>query len=132
MPTRTFEQGDVVRVPFPYTDRETRQHRPALVVSRGGIGDRASLLWVVMITSASNRGWPGDVSLVAGYGETGLPVPSLIRTTKIATIDAVHAERIGRVSPGVWAEVAAALGKHLGPHDAPPSPTPSLPRTPAV
>lgn len=31
--------GDVVRVPFPYTDRPIRQHRPALVISRGGIGD---------------------------------------------------------------------------------------------
>jgi len=30
----TFEQGDVVRVAFPYTDRETRQHWPALVLSR--------------------------------------------------------------------------------------------------
>lgn len=41
-----FEQGDVVRVPFPYTDRATRQHRPALVVSAGGIGDGEALLWV--------------------------------------------------------------------------------------
>jgi hypothetical protein len=32
---RNFERGDVVRVPFPYTDRPTRQHRPALVVSAG-------------------------------------------------------------------------------------------------
>jgi mRNA interferase MazF len=48
----TFEQGDVVRVPFPYTDRQTRQHRPALVVSNGGIGERAQFLWVVMIALA--------------------------------------------------------------------------------
>ena len=32
----SFEQGDIVRVPFPYTDRSTRQWRPALVVSAGG------------------------------------------------------------------------------------------------
>ncbi len=32
-PMASFEQGDIVRVPFPYTDRSTRQHRPALVVS---------------------------------------------------------------------------------------------------
>ena len=31
----TFSQGDVVKVPFPYTDRPTRQSRPALVVSTG-------------------------------------------------------------------------------------------------
>jgi mRNA interferase MazF len=63
----SFRQGDVVRVPFPYTDRDTRQYRPALVVSSGGLGEDASLLWVVMITSAANRPWPGDVPLADSY-----------------------------------------------------------------
>jgi mRNA interferase MazF len=109
----TFEQGDVVRVPFPYTDLDTKQHRPALVVSRGGVGDRSALLWVVMITSASNRGWPGDVSLIDDFRHVGLPVPSLIRTTKIATIEARHADRIGRLTPGLWGQVRAELRAHL-------------------
>jgi len=39
----SFERGDVVRVPFPYTDRATRQRRPALVVSCGGIGEARAL-----------------------------------------------------------------------------------------
>ena len=110
----TFRQGDVVRVPFPYTDRETRQHRPALVVSRGGLGHGRGLLWVLMITSAANRGWPGDVSLEESYREAGLPVPSVVRTTKIATIEARHAGRIGRLRPEVWREVAGVLEGHLG------------------
>ena len=45
----SFEQGDVVKVPFPYTNRSTRTYRPALVVSTGGIEDRHGLLWVAMI-----------------------------------------------------------------------------------
>ena len=47
-----FEQGDIVRVPFPYTDRSTRQRRPALVISAGGLGEDRRLIWVAMITSA--------------------------------------------------------------------------------
>jgi hypothetical protein len=43
-----FKQEDVVRVPFPYTHGDTRQRRPALVVSHGEIGEADSLLWVVM------------------------------------------------------------------------------------
>ncbi|MEX2526671.1 MAG: type II toxin-antitoxin system PemK/MazF family toxin [Gemmatimonadota bacterium] len=109
-----FSQGDVVRVPFPYTDRDTRQHRPALVVSQGGLGDRESLLWVVMITSAGNRPWPGDVSVTDDHEAAGLPVPSLIRSTKIATIDAQHAQRIGRLTSELWDEVASMLNRHLG------------------
>jgi mRNA interferase MazF len=107
-------QGDVVRVPFPYTDREVRQHRPALVVSAGELGDGDSLLWVLMITSAGNRGWPGDVSLIDEYAAAGLPIPSVIRTTKIATIEARHAQRIGRLSSEVRDEVATVLRQHLG------------------
>jgi mRNA interferase MazF len=109
----SFEQGDVVRVPFPYTDRATRQHRPALVVSDGGIGDGAALLWVVMITSAENRPWPGDVPLGANYGDAGLPAPSTIRTCKIATIEARHAQAIGRVDGDSLSAVTATLGRYL-------------------
>jgi mRNA interferase MazF len=103
-----------VRVPFPYTDRDARQHRPALVVSRGGVGRGKSLLWVAMITSAANRGWPGDISLMDDHLEFGLPVPSIVRSSKIATIDAAHAERIGKLTSAKWAEVADALKRHLG------------------
>jgi mRNA interferase MazF len=92
-----FRQGDIVRVPFPYTDRETRQRRPALVVSSGPIGEDDALLWVVMITSAENRTWPGDVT-IPRHLQAGLPAPSVVRTLKIATIEKRFAERLGKVS----------------------------------
>ena len=93
----SFEPGDVIKVPFPYTDRPTRQSRPALVVSTPSLEDRHGLLWVVMITSAENRGWPGDVA-VSNLGMAGLPVASVVRTAKIATIEARDAQRLGRLS----------------------------------
>ena len=92
----TFDQGDVIKVPFPYTDRATRQSRPALVVSTARLEELHGLLWVVMITSAENRGWPDDVPVV-NLKMAGLPVPSLIRSAKIVTIDASHASKLGRV-----------------------------------
>ena len=91
----------IVRVPFPYTDPNTRQRRPALVVSAGGLGPEGALLWVVLITSAENRGWPGDVEFGASYSAAGLPAPSLIRTAKIATVEARHVEPIGRATQAI-------------------------------
>ena len=88
---------DIVRVPFPHTDRPVRQHRPALVIAAPDAGDNPLLLWVLMITSARNRGWPGDVAIV-DLRAAGLPAPSLIRTSKIATIDAHTAEPMGRLA----------------------------------
>ncbi len=109
-----FSQGDVVRVPFPYTDRPIRQNRPALVVSAGGVGENAALLWVVMITSAENRSWPDDVQLGAGYREAGLPAPSIIRPSKLATIEARHAEPLGRLAAGLLAAVIGRIQTDLG------------------
>ncbi len=109
----SFSQGDVIKVPFPYTDRPTRQSRPALVVSTGGIEDAHGLLWVVMITSAENRGWPGDVP-VRNLAGAGLPVPSVIRTAKIATIEAADATRLGTIPATLLRKVALQLGRELG------------------
>ncbi len=109
----SFKQGDVIKVPFPYTDRPTRQSRPALVVSTAAIEDAHGLLWVVMITSAENRGWPGDVP-VNNLAAAGLPVPSVIRTAKIATIDAFAAARLGNIPPALFRQVASRIEKLLG------------------
>lgn len=110
-----FEQGDVVRVPFPYTDGVARQYRPALVVSRGAIGEGGHLLWVVMITSAANRAWPDDVDFGASYSSAGLPAPSRIRPAKIATIDAVRAEPLGRTGADIVSRVLDSVRAYLAP-----------------
>jgi mRNA interferase MazF len=68
-----------------------------------------------MITSAENRGWPGDVEFVANYSAAGLPAPSLIRTAKVATVEARHVEPIGRADRAVMErvdrEIEVALGR---------------------
>ena len=106
-----FDVGTIVRVPFPYTDRETRQRRPAVVVSATDAGGHG-LVWVLMITSAANRHWADDIAL--GERTPGLPVPSLVRTAKIATIDADAAEEIGRLSSDQLAQVRTKVAARLG------------------
>jgi len=108
----TFKAWDVIKVPFPHTDRPVRQHRPALVVAADGIQDHHGLLWVVMITSAANRGWPGDVA-VTDLETAGLPVPSVVRTAKIATIEARDAARLGTVTDEVRETVRRNLMDEL-------------------
>ena len=95
----TFKVWDVVKVPFPYTDRPVRERRPALVVATTPILEQHGLLWVMMITSAENRGWPGDVD-VSDLGQAGLPAASVVRTAKIATIESTEAERMGVLPVG--------------------------------
>ncbi len=108
----TFEPWDIVKVPFPYADRPVRQRRPALVVAAGDIQAHHSLVWVLMITSADNRRWPSDVT-VSDLAAAGLPAPSVIRTAKVAVIDARDAERLGILPTADRSAIAAHLGQHL-------------------
>lgn len=109
-----FEKGTVVRVPFPYTDRDTRQRRPALVVSDGGVGEDGALLWVVMITSAENRAWVGDVPFGTDYRLAGLPAPSVVRPCKIATIEARLADPLGTAPSALLRTVDREIRRLLG------------------
>ncbi|MBX6420803.1 MAG: type II toxin-antitoxin system PemK/MazF family toxin [Sinobacteraceae bacterium] len=109
----SFEPGHVVKVPFPYTDRATRQRRPALVVSVARLAEDHGLLWVLMITSAENRRWPDDIEITA-LAQAGLPAASVIRPAKIATIESRDAEPLGRIGVAVLAKVRSHLARTLG------------------
>ena len=108
----TFQRGDVVKVPFPYADRATRQRRPAVVISGADLAHRHGLLWVMMITSAENRHRDGDL-VIASLAAAGLSAPSVIRTTKIATLDARDAERIGKVKGLLLSEAVALVRRQI-------------------
>jgi mRNA interferase MazF len=112
MPASDAGAGTVVRVPFPYTDAETRQHRPALVIATAGPEKEPFLLWVLMITSAAHRRWRGDVT-IPDAGAAGLPIPSVVRTAKIATIDIDRAEPRGEVAPETLAAVRTEIERLL-------------------
>ncbi|HEY1721420.1 MAG TPA: type II toxin-antitoxin system PemK/MazF family toxin [Magnetospirillaceae bacterium] len=101
-----------MRVPFPYTDRPVRQHRPAVVVAAGDIQAAHGLLWVLMVTSAENRHWQEDVP-VSDLVKAGLPVPSVVRTAKIATIEVRDAEKIGTLPAKDRKKIAAAMSAIL-------------------
>lgn len=109
----TFERWSIVKVPFPYTDLTTTQRRPALVVATGTHLLAPHLLWAMMITSAENRGWPGDI-LVTDIRQAGLPAPSVVRTAKLATLDARDVDRLGVLSDIDRREVRRHLERILG------------------
>jgi mRNA interferase MazF len=87
-----FKRWDVVKIPFAVAG--TPEYRPALVIVAGDMLRQHGLLWVVMITSQRNKGWPGDVEITDTIG-AGLGVPSVIRTAKIMTVEARSAALIG-------------------------------------
>ena len=109
-----FERFDVVRVPFPFTDRQATKNRPALVLSEGAsFNSVAGHAVMAMITSAGHESWPLDCA-IGDLSAAGLPVASVIRW-KLFTLDH-HLIRgaLGRLSETDAAVVTAALSRLLG------------------
>ena len=82
----TYNFGDVVLVPFPFTDQTSSKKRPAVVVSSAAYHVAHANLIVMAITSQVNL--PprfGDVTLV-NWQRAGLLSASLVKPT-LTTID---------------------------------------------
>jgi len=76
----------VVRVPFPFTDRQAVKNRPALVLSdASAFNAPAGHAVMAMITSAENAPWPLDCPIL-NLEMAGLPAPSKVRF-KLFTLD---------------------------------------------
>ena len=103
-----YEVWDLVKVPFPYTNRPVQQSRPALVVAHHRWLGSPALLWVLMVTSATHRRWAGDVE-VSDLGAAGLPAASIVRSAKIATVEGTEATPIGRLPEADRAKVQEHL-----------------------
>lgn len=78
-----YKRGAVVLVPFPFSDLSENKVRPVVVVSKGVLADDVV---VVAVSSAKTRS-KSDV-LVDASKQNGLKVDSVVRCSKIVTLDA--------------------------------------------
>ena len=86
--TISFSQGDVVLVPFPFTDLSATKQRPALVLSPERLNKIRPDLVLAAISSQVPTVLDEDEILLSTseLGAAGLPKPSIIKLGKIFTI----------------------------------------------
>jgi mRNA interferase MazF len=103
-------RGDIVLVPFPFTDLTGQKRRPALVVSPDGF-DPEDLILCAITSRLSSRLLPWDVALDTQDLTSGrLPRPSVIKVGKLFTMhQALIIGRFGRVRPQKLADVLTVL-----------------------
>jgi len=83
--TTPYNRGDVVLVPFPFTNLRASSRRPALIMSSDAYNHATDDVIIVQITSKVNSPLrPGDHT-VAGWQQAGLRMPSRARA-KVATL----------------------------------------------
>lgn len=110
----SFDIGAIVRVPFPITEKKGRKFRPALVVAEFRVTRDITLLWTLMITGANRAKWEGDIDL-PDHEAIGLPIPSMVRTAKIATVDVREAERIAQIDGDLLQRILAGVRAGVAP-----------------
>ena len=106
--------GDIVIVPFPYSEKLAEKRRPALVISNELVASRG-YVWLAMITSA-RRGQETDDVRVEDFERAGLEKVSLVRPTKIACLEPSRIiRRAGSLSPSLAAKVFDTAKSFIGP-----------------
>lgn len=92
----TYEPGDVVVVPFPFSDLPVAKPRPALVVSAASANKRG-LTVLAMITTARDHEAAQDVVIQNG-DQAGLRAASVVRAKVFSLDNRLISRRIGRLS----------------------------------
>ena len=105
------EPFDVVVVPFPFTDREARRRRPALVVSSSAFNAAHDQSILTMITSTGEE-WPSDVA-IRDWREAGLGGPCRVRLKHFTLDDTLVVRKAGALSERDAAAVGSALARFL-------------------
>lgn len=113
-PTTSFEFGDVVLVPFPFTDQSTTKRRPAVVVSSAAY-HRERLDLIVMAITSQARPSPsvGEVEITE-WQFARLLKPSVIKPL-IATVErSIVLQRLGKLHSDDVAALHRALADIFG------------------
>ena len=92
-----YNPGDIVVVPFPFTERDASKRRPALVCSSAAYNRKSRHVVLAMITTSAYAAWPGDVAL-RDLAVTGLPAPSTVRWKLFTLDESLVLRRAGKIS----------------------------------
>lgn len=113
--TTTYKFGDVVLVPFPFTDQTGAKKRPAVVVSSDAYQAQRPDVVLMAVTSQILRpaGAVGEV-LITEWQKAGLPKVSLIKPV-LATIErALILRKLGELQDADRAALRGVLSAVLG------------------
>ena len=103
-----MQKGDIVLIPFPFTDLSGNKLRPAVILAQTRLD-----VTVCFITTQLQWQEPTDV-LLQPKNYSGIKKPSLIRLSKIATLDKTLAlGRIGSIDSTEMSELNFKLKQLL-------------------
>lgn len=107
-----YKVGDIILIPFPFTDLTSVKQRPAVILSSSQFNRKHGDVIVAAITSHLSRKLADDEYLLnAGEQRSaGLPKASLIKIGKIVTLDqSLIRKIIGGIPPSTQRRLVSIL-----------------------
>ena len=112
--TMPFEFGDVVLVPFPFTDQVTSKQRPAVIISQHGYA-RSRPDVIVMAITSQVRPTPGFAeTLLTNWQSANLLKPSVIKPLITTLEQGLVIKQLGRLSANDQAALRLVIGQVIG------------------
>jgi mRNA interferase MazF len=113
-PTTGYSFGDVVLVPFPFTDQAGTKKRPAVVVSGAAYNTAQRDLVIMAVTSQLRPSGALGEALVTDWKTAGLIKPSAIKPIVTTIEQALVIRRLGQLSPEDQRALRNAIAKIVG------------------
>ena len=109
-----FEFGDIVLVPFPFTDQSAAKQRPAVVISSEAYHHARPDILIMAITSQVRSRLAMSEVAIAHWKEAGLIKPSVFKPL-LATVERTLVRRkLGHLEPDDLQALRDLLVKILG------------------
>ena len=112
-----YVPGEIVLIPWPYTDYSQDKFRPALVISCSEFNSYSPDVVLLAISSVIRQDYKYGVLLdrtIPEFAQTGLHKPSMVMCGKMFTYDKRSIRRrIGAVSPRLLKQISETLNQVL-------------------
>lgn len=92
-----YSRGDVVLVPFPFTDLSGRKKRPGVIISADSHIRAQNDLIVAQISSQVSNPLPSDEYEIVDWPGVGLLFPSVVRSKLFTLEDSIVLKPLGHM-----------------------------------
>jgi len=114
MSTTIFEFGDIVLVPFPFTNQTASKKRPAVVVSNPSFHSRRPDLILMAVTSQVRTPLQTGAALLRAWSAAGLLRPAVAKPVLMTVEKSLVLRQLGGLETRDRQVVATILQKILG------------------
>lgn len=104
-----YRRGEVVLVPFPFTDLSGQKKRPGVVVSADSHMQAQDDLVIAQISSQVDNPVPVDEYEIIDWGDAGLLYPSVVRPKLFTLEGGLIIRSLGHMPAGEMAQVDERL-----------------------